>query len=68
MLMQFEVKWGQERPVDRTVLAAQLARITPLFDYPTEIRKVIYTANAIESINKPAKEIDDGAAELERSA
>lgn len=25
--------------------------ITPFFDYPPQIRKVIYTTNAIESIN-----------------
>jgi putative transposase len=26
-------------------------RIIPLFSYPTEIRKAIYTTNAIESLN-----------------
>jgi transposase-like protein len=26
-------------------------RITPFFDFPPEIRKVIYTANAIESVS-----------------
>ena len=26
-------------------------RIVPFFDYPAEIRKVIYTTNAIESVN-----------------
>jgi transposase-like protein len=26
-------------------------RLTPFFDYPAEIRKVIYTSNAIESVN-----------------
>jgi putative transposase len=27
------------------------ARLIPFFDYPPEIRKVIYTTNAIESVN-----------------
>jgi len=27
------------------------SRLTPFFDYPPEIRKVIYTTNAIESVN-----------------
>ncbi len=27
------------------------AGLTPFFDYPPEIRKVIYTTNAIESVN-----------------
>jgi len=26
-------------------------RIFPFFDYPPEIRKVLYTTNAIESVN-----------------
>ena len=26
-------------------------RLIPFFDYPPEIRKVIYTTNAIESVN-----------------
>jgi putative transposase len=30
---------------------ANWARIIPLFDYPPEIRRVIYTTNAIESVN-----------------
>ena len=27
------------------------ANLTPFFDYPPEIRKVIYTTNAVESVN-----------------
>jgi putative transposase len=27
------------------------SRLIPFFDYPPEIRKVIYTTNAIESVN-----------------
>ena len=27
-------------------------RITPFFAYPPEIRKVIYTTNAVESLNR----------------
>ena len=33
------------------------ARITPFFDYPPEIRKVIYTTNAIESLNMSLRKI-----------
>jgi putative transposase len=33
------------------------ARITPFFDYPPEIRKVIYTTNAIESVNMSLRKI-----------
>ena len=33
------------------------SRIIPFFDYPPEIRKVIYTTNAIESINMSLRKI-----------
>lgn len=33
------------------------ARIIPLFDYPPEIRRVIYTTNAIESVNMSFRKI-----------
>ena len=32
-------------------------RITPFFDYPAEIRKVIYTTNAIESVNMSLRKV-----------
>ena len=33
------------------------ARVVPFFDYPPEIRKVIYTTNAIESINMSLRKV-----------
>lgn len=32
-------------------------RIIPFFDYPPQIRKVIYTTNAIESVNMSLRKI-----------
>jgi len=32
-------------------------QIIPFFDYPPEIRKVIYTTNAIESVNMSLRKI-----------
>ena len=32
-------------------------RISPLFSYPPQIRKVIYTTNAIESINMSLRKV-----------
>jgi putative transposase len=37
--------------------AINWARITPFFDYPPEIRIVIYTTNAIESLNMGLRKI-----------
>jgi putative transposase len=39
------------------VLAAQLATHRTFFDYPAEIRKVIYTTNAIESVNMSLRKV-----------
>ena len=33
------------------------SRITPFFAYPPEIRKVIYTTNAIESLNSSLRKV-----------
>jgi hypothetical protein len=33
------------------------SRLTPFFDYPSDIRKVIYTTNAIESVNMSLRKI-----------
>ncbi|MEM1369435.1 MAG: transposase, partial [Cyanobacteria bacterium P01_H01_bin.15] len=32
-------------------------RIIPFFDYPADIRKVIYTTNAIESVNRSLRKV-----------
>jgi transposase-like protein len=33
------------------------AELTPFYDYPPEIRKMIYTTNAIESLNMPLRKV-----------
>lgn len=57
MLTEFEVKWDKQYlPIGQS-WRRNWARITPFFDYPPEIRKVIYTTNAIESINMSLRKI-----------
>jgi transposase-like protein len=51
MLTDFEKKWDKDYQSIRLSWRKNWARIIPFFDYPPEIRKVIYTTNAIESIN-----------------
>ena len=50
-LTEFEVKWDKDYQSISLRWRRNWARIIPFFDYPPEIRKVIYTTNAIESIN-----------------
>ena len=33
------------------------SRITPFLDYPSEIRRIIYTTNAIESLNMSLRKV-----------
>ena len=50
-LGEFEAKWDADyQPIGQS-WRRNWSRLTPFFDYPPEIRKVIYTTNAIESVN-----------------
>ena len=50
MLGEFEDRWdGEYLPIGQS-WRRNWSRLTPFFDYPPEIRKVIYTTNAIESV------------------
>ena len=51
MLCEFEQRWDTEYPPISQSWRRNWSRLTPFFDYPAEIRKVIYTTNAIESVN-----------------
>lgn len=47
----FEEKWDAAFPPIGQTWRRNWSRLTPFFDYPAYIRKVIYTINAIESVN-----------------
>lgn len=54
---EFEAKWGEAYPSIVQSWRRNWERIIPFFDYPPEIRKVIYTTNAIESLNMGLRKI-----------
>ena len=56
-LQEFEDKWGADYPTIVKSWSSNWVRITPFFDYPPEIRKVIYTTNAIESVNMSLRKV-----------
>lgn len=56
-LNKFEEKWGTAYTPIVQSWRRNWARIIPFFDYPPEIRKVIYTTNAIESVNMSLRKI-----------
>ena len=56
-LSEFEQKWDEKFASIGQSWRRNWPRLTPFFDYPPDIRKVIYTTNAIESINMSLRKI-----------
>ena len=56
-LVEFAAKWSASYPAIVQSWQRNWARIVPFFDYPAEIRKVIYTTNAIESVNMSLRKV-----------
>lgn len=53
----FSVKWDALYPVISQIWIRHWENIIPIFDYPMDIRKVIYTTNAIESLNRSLRKV-----------
>ncbi len=56
-LAAFEAKWDESHPSIGQSWRRNWERITPFFAYPKDIRKVIYTTNAIESLNMSLRKV-----------
>jgi putative transposase len=65
--------WGQKHPTVVATWRRAWDRVIPFFAFPPEIRRVIYTTNAIESLNSQLRKIiktrghfpsDDAASKL----
>ena len=56
-LAEFESQWNDAYPPIAQIWRRNWSRIIPFFDYPPEIRRIIYTTNAIESVNMSLRKI-----------
>ena len=56
-LAAFDMKWGEKYPHIAPSWRNNWSRLTVFFDYPPAIRKVIYTTNAIESLNASLQKV-----------
>lgn len=56
-LTAFEARWGGRYPTIGTSWRTNWERVVPFLDFPPEIRKVIYTTNAIESLNATLRKL-----------
>lgn len=56
-LTSFAEKWDAQYPTVSQVWLRHWENVIPFFGYPPEIRKVIYTTNAIESLNMTLRKV-----------
>jgi putative transposase len=56
-LTQFSVKWDAKYPMIAKSWHSNWTRVIPFFAHPPEIRRVIYTTNAIESLNMSLRKV-----------
>jgi putative transposase len=56
-LDSFGQKWDEKYPTISQMWRRHWEYVIPFFDYPSEVRKVIYTTNAIESLNRSLRKV-----------
>jgi len=56
-LNDFAGKWDEQHPTISRSWRNNWERLSVFFDYPPQIRKVIYTTNAIESLNASLRKV-----------
>lgn len=56
-LLEMVEKWEKQYPVVARSWQANWARIVPMFQFTPEIRRAVYTTNAIESLNYSLRKI-----------
>ena len=56
-LAEFAEKWDAKFPMISRSWRSNWARVIPFFAHPPEIRRVIYTTNAIESLNMSLRKV-----------
>jgi len=56
-LTEFEARWGAKYPAVGQSWRRAWEHVIPLFAFPPDIRKMIYTTNAVESLNRSLRKI-----------
>lgn len=72
-LIEFEDAWGAKYPMVAPAWRARWSEVIPFLEFPPEIRRAVYTTNAIEGLNRRLRKLlktrghmpsDDAAAKL----
>ena len=56
-LEEFTAKWNHRYPIISKSWRSNWQRVLPMFGFPDEIRRAVYTTNAIESLNMSLRKI-----------
>lgn len=56
-LLAFEAEWGSKYPASVKSWKENWNELTAFFQYPVELRKLIYTTNAIEGFNRQLRKV-----------
>jgi putative transposase len=56
-LDSFAAQWNATHPAISQIWRRNWAQVIPFFAFPTEIRKIIYTTNAVESLNMTLRKV-----------
>lgn len=59
-LSDFDKKWGQQYPMVTQAWRSSWERVVPFLDFPPELRRILYTTNAIESFNARVRKLVNG--------
>jgi putative transposase len=54
---EFEEKWKQKYPAVIRLWRENWERVIPFFAFPEEVRKIVYTTNAVESLHMSLRKI-----------
>jgi len=57
MLTRFEEKWGHRYPAAVTSWRTNWANLSTYFSFPQEIRRMIYTTNAVEALHRQFRKV-----------
>jgi len=61
-LAEFEEVWAASYPVIARSWRTHWVRVVPMFSYPQDIRRAIYTTNTIESLNMTLRKVSKNRA------
>jgi|SRR5579862_5897487 putative transposase len=56
-LNEFIVKWGQKYPTIGRLWREHWQQVIPFFEFPADVRRVIYTTNAVESLHMSLRKV-----------